>query len=298
MKRFAAISILLAFAISILGCNSEKSAEEKITWGRADAKEINLTSKISGRVVKFNVAEGSRVNRGDIIAQIDQRDLLAQKSQIEAQIDATRAQKLQSQANLESAKSDLSLAKANFDRYEMLMNENAISRQLFEQYKTQYDVALSNYNRAQAATSQVDSSTSQAQATLEQIEIALDETEIRAPFDGIITEKFVEEGSIISQSTPIVAIQDPLDNWIDLKIPETELKDFRLNQRLEFLARDGETRIDGIVVDISRKAEFATQRATSDRDSDSDIITFNVKIQTDNEFVRPGMRFKLEGEIS
>ena len=72
MKRSIAISILLAVAILNLGCDSEKSSEEKITWGRADAKEINLTSKIPGRVVKLNVAEGARVNRGDIIAQIDE----------------------------------------------------------------------------------------------------------------------------------------------------------------------------------------------------------------------------------
>ena len=284
MKRSIAISILLAVAILNLGCDSEKSSEEKITWGRADAKEINLTSKIPGRVVKLNVAEGARVNRGDIIAQIDQRDLLAQKSQIEARC-------RESQATLEIAKSDLELARADLNRYEMLIRENAIARQTFEQYRTKYDVALSNCNLAEAATSQ-------AEAALEQIEISLDETEIKIPFDGIITEKYVEEGSMISQGSPIVSIQDPLDNWIDLKIPETELKDFRLNQRLELLARDGETRIEGKVVDISRKAEFATQRATSERGSDSDIMTFNVKIQTDNEFVRPGMRFKLTGEIS
>lgn len=278
-----AIPILIALSIFTLGCDSEKPSEEKVTWGRADAKEINLTSKIPGRVVKLNVAEGDRVSRGEIIAQIDQRDLLAQKSQIEAKC-------LEQQAAFEIAKSSLDLARADLNRYEMLMNENAIARQTFEQYQTRYDVAVSTCELAESAISQ-------AKASLEQLEVSLDETEIRIPFDGIITEKFVEEGSMISQGTPLVAIQDPRDNWIDLKIPETDLKNFYLDQTLELLARDGETRIEGTVVDISRKAEFATQRATSERGSDSDIITFNVKIQTDNEFVRPGMRFKLVGEV-
>ena len=61
----------------------------------------------------------------------------------------------------------------------------------------------------------------QAQAVLEQLEVSLDETEIQAPFDGVITAKYVEEGSMISQGTPLVAIQDPLDNWVDFKVPET-----------------------------------------------------------------------------
>ena len=49
MKRSIAISILLAAAILNLGCDSEKSSEEKVTWGRADAKELNLPRlKIAG----------------------------------------------------------------------------------------------------------------------------------------------------------------------------------------------------------------------------------------------------------
>ena len=98
---------------------------------------------------------------------------------------------------------------------------------------------------------------------------------------------------MISQGTPLVAIQDPRDNWVDLKIPETQLKDFRLNQKLELVARDGVTKVTGTVTDISHKAEFATQRATSERGSDSDIISFNVKIQTNDSAIRPGIRFRI-----
>ena len=190
------------------------------------------------------------------------------------------------------------------------MKSGAVSEKVFEEYQTKYNVAEATFNQAtatieqaQAALMQTDvnvanektleKNLAQAQAALEQLEVALDETEIRAPFDGIITAKYVEEGSMISQGTPLVAIQDPLDNWIDLKIPETQLKNFSLNQKLELVARDGTTKVTGTVTDISHKAEFATQRATNDRDDATDIISFNVKIQTNADFIRPGMRFKL-----
>ena len=48
----------------------------------------------------------------------------------------------------------------------------------------------------------------QAQAALQEVEVSLDETEIRAPFDGVITEKYIEEGSMVSNGTPLVAVQD------------------------------------------------------------------------------------------
>ena len=137
-----------------------------------------------------------------------------------------------------------------------------------------------------------------AQAALDQLDVSLDETEIRAPFDGIITAKYIEEGSMISQGTPLVAIQDPLDNWVDLKVPETQLASYQLNQQVELVGRDGKTKVQGVITDISKKSEFATQRATSERGDDSDIISFNVKIQVNSEVLRPGMRFRLAGEAS
>ena len=129
-----------------------------------------------------------------------------------------------------------------------------------------------------------------------QILVSLDETEIRAPFDGIVTEKYVEEGSMISQGTPLVAVQDPSDNWVDIKVPETKLNRYRLQQEVTLVGRDGITKVNGTIVDISRKAEFATHRATSERGTDTDIITFNMKIQVNSPKLRPGMRFRLEGE--
>ena len=138
----------------------------------------------------------------------------------------------------------------------------------------------------------------QAQAALQEVEVSLDETEIRAPFDGVVTEKYVEEGSMVSNGTPLVAVQDPTDNWVDLKVPETQLSDFTVGQDITLVGRDGKTQVMGTITDISKKAEFATQRATSERGDASDIVSFNVKIQINSPVLRPGMRFRLAGDAS
>ena len=196
------------------------------------------------------------------------------------------------------------------------MSEGAVPQQTFENYRTKYEVAQAALNQAKAGVSKANSALlqtdanqaneaavakmiAQAQAVLEQLEVSLDETEIKAPFDGVITAKYVEEGSMISQGTPIVAIQDPTDNWVDLKVPETELSRYALNQQVTLVGRDEKTKVTGTITDISKKAEFATQRATSERGDDSDIISFNVKIQVDSDLLRPGMRFRItNGERS
>lgn len=103
---------------------------------------------------------------------------------------------------------------------------------------------------------------------------------------------------MISNGTPLVAVQDPTDNWVDLKVPETQLADFSVGQDITLVGRDGKTKVTGTITDISKKAEFATQRATSERGDASDIVSFNVKIQINDPVLRPGMRFRLAGDAS
>ncbi|MCI7331529.1 MAG: HlyD family efflux transporter periplasmic adaptor subunit [Selenomonadaceae bacterium] len=331
MRKIIAILLSALLVLASLGCGSQ--AESKVEWGRADAKEIDVNSKVAGRVVELLVKEGDEVKAGQVIARIDKRDLEAKKAGYEANIAAIEAQQLQAasvtsmqtgttqsalaaaQHAQDKAASDLALAQADYQRYSDLVASGAVSRQVFEQYQTKYEVAQSTYEQAgasvrqaQAALGQRDVDTAneaatakkleQAQAALQEVEVSLDETEIRAPFDGIITEKYVEEGSMISNGTPLVAVQDPTDNWVDLKVPETQLADFRVGQDLTLVGRDGKTKVTGTITDISKKAEFATQRATSERGDASDIVSFNVKIQINDPVLRPGMRFRLAGDAS
>ena len=142
---------------------------------------------------------------------------------------------------------------------------------------------------------QINAAREQAQALqsqLDSVNINLEETEIRAPFDGIITKKYVEEGTLISNTVPIFSLQDRHDNWIDMKVKETEINDFHIGDKVKLQGRNDSLIIDGMVESIRRKGDFATQKATSER-NDVDIMAFNVKIRTDNDSVWSGMRFKL-----
>ena len=213
-KKWAA-GLLLALSVVCLasGCSLQKEAASDELWGRADAKETDINSKVAGRVVQLRVKEGDTVKQGDIIAYIDQRDLLAQKAQAEANIKALQAQVRQSGVVTDlqdsTSKSQVDTASAGLDSAQAGL--------------LQTDANL-------AATDAAQKKLEAAQAQLQQIEVSLDETEIKAPFDGIITAKYIEEGSMISLGTPLVALQDPNDNWVDFKIPETKLKDFHFGQ--------------------------------------------------------------------
>lgn len=332
-KKFLSLTLALIMLASIFLSGCGQNNNDGDIWGRADAKEIDINSKISGRVVELLVEEGQHVAKGDVIARVDARDLIAQASNAEAGIAALEAQGMQANAStrlqagttaaalvqanaaLDSAKANLHMADADYRRYAKLYEDGAVSKQMYDTYKTKYDVAQAAYVQAQqgvnaaqanlkvnevnaANENAIAEKVNQAKASLAQVAVNLDETIIRAPFNGVITKKYIEAGSMLSTGTPVVAIQDPTDNWIDFKLPETELAKYDLEQEVRVEGRDGKTVLTGTIKDISNKAEFATRRATSERGDASDIISYNVKVQLAANTVRPGMRFKLLGDAA
>lgn len=80
-ERILALCLTVLMTMLICtGCGRTADAD-KTTWGRADAKEIDVNSKIAGRVVALYVKEGNTVKEGQVIARIDKRSLEAQKAE-------------------------------------------------------------------------------------------------------------------------------------------------------------------------------------------------------------------------
>ena len=326
--KVAASAIIIVTCLGIFYWQVTSAQAEVVElWGVAGAKEININSKVSGRVIELLVDEGDSVKQGQLIARIDsdyqqpqqrqaQATLSAQYAQLQQVIIAAQSAEGTLDANLKAAKARLNQAKTAVNlaakdeaRYRQLLNDEAIAVQLYDTYRSKLDDALAaqaaaeaNVASAQAALLQNAQNQAQIAATREQaaalqsqldsVNVNLEETEIHAPFNGIITKKYVEEGQLISSTVPIYSLQDRADNWVDFKVKETEIGDFNVGDKVKLQGRNDTLIIDGIVESIRRKADFATQKATSER-GDVDIMAFNVKIRTDNEAIWSGMRFKI-----
>ena len=298
-------------------------------WGMADAKESTVNSKISGRVMELCVQEGDYVEKGQVIARIDQDTQNPQQRQAQAALAAQYAQvqqvalsadstKGKLNAALKSAEAQLSqavtarnLAAKDEARYRQLLAEHAVPEQTYDSYQSKLDQAesacaatwagvesarsaLKENEANKASQSAAEEQAKALKSQLDSANVSLDETEIRAPYAGVITKRFVEEGSLISSSVPIYSIQDSSDNWVDFKVKETELGHYKVGDFVILEGRNADVYINGTIESIRRKADFATQKATSER-GDTDVMAFNVKVRTNDNSVWPGMRFKLMG---
>ena len=73
MRKIIAILLSALLVLASLGCGSQ--AESKVEWGRADAKEIDVNSKVAGRVVELLVKEGDEVKAGTVIGTLGETNL-------------------------------------------------------------------------------------------------------------------------------------------------------------------------------------------------------------------------------
>lgn len=89
-KNMIYMMVLISLSSLLVGCGNKN--EDQSLWGRAEGKEVDVNSKIPGRVVELLVKEGDRVEKGQVIARIDKRDISAQADQAKANISALTAQ--------------------------------------------------------------------------------------------------------------------------------------------------------------------------------------------------------------
>jgi HlyD family secretion protein len=230
---------------------------------------VNLSPKTAGRLVQLFVEQGDRVQAGQIIARMDDSQIQAQVAQAQASLleaQARRAEVLagnrsqeiaQAQAQVDAARSRLSLTTAKANRNRSLATQGAISRDRMDEVMADDNNAKANLREAQKrldllrtgsrpeAIAQANAAVGVATAQLKVAKVLLNDTIIRAPFSGIITQKFATAGSFVtptttasaissSTSSSIVAIAEGLE--VLAKVPEVDIGQIKQGQGVEILA--------------------------------------------------------------
>ena len=187
----------------------EKIAEIKSITGSLRAALISdIASAEDGRIDELLVKEGQRVTKGDLLAKLDSRRIVHE-------INALKAQVYETKARIERFKNELTIYE---DEYDSLVSaeegfNGSVSRQEFRDTQLQKVTT-----EGEIAT--LEASLLTFQARLDSLDTSLNDTEIKAAFDGVITQKFVERGSWVEAGDKVVTLMNDqkLEAWLD--IPE------------------------------------------------------------------------------
>lgn len=273
----------------------DKGPESIRTAGIVQGTEVNITSKISGKIAELCCNEGENVTAGSVAASLDSDDFKAAVEQADASVQRAIADIKTSEANIETAKARLVEAKLAKARIINLFQEDLVPR-------AQFDASEANFNSAaaihKASVSQLASSKArlkEAEAMLSQQKARLNDTIITTPISGVVVFKALEREEFVTPGSTIYTIVDMENLWVRIDVEESMVGMIKIGDSA-FITIDAKAdkKIEGKVSEIGRYAEFATQRDV--KHGTQDIKTFHVKIHfTDAErFLKPGMTANVE----
>lgn len=173
--------------------------------------KASVSAKIAGRLAYLGVSEGSFVHRGDIIARLDNADLLAGVSEARANVSSAQASVLEAAADREQL-----VREAARLRDIRTSNPNLLSSQDYEAATSRAAQADARYN---AATARKES----AEAALQLAEATNDNTIIRAPFTGTVLRKDAEVGEVVAPSVGGGLTRGAVVTMADLATLEVEV---------------------------------------------------------------------------
>lgn len=189
-------------------------------------RKAAVSSKATGRIHKLFLEEGKVVKKGDVLAQLENEDLLASLEEAKASLRVARAV-------LNNAEAELADATLNYNRHKMLKEAGAVSEQAF-------DAAEARYKKALAGETQARFAISRAEASLKLAEVNLDYSFIRAPFDGVILTKNADEGEIVAPfgaatnaKAAVASMADLNSLMVEVDVSESSLEKVRLGGPVE-----------------------------------------------------------------
>jgi membrane fusion protein, multidrug efflux system len=239
--RLSFLFLMLPAVFSLVGCSSEQTRStpspqtvrnidvlavqqanvpdllEAVGTVRA-AQTSDAASQMMGNIVEIRAHEGDHVQHGQVLAVIDD-------SQPRAAVDRATAADLAAQQQAVGADSDLALAESTLKRYQNLYEKKSVSPQEFDEVKARQQAALARRDMAKAGQAQ-------AHAALSQARTSLDYTRIRAPFDGVVTEKKADSGTLASPGMPVFTVEDVRRYRLEATVNEHDLRYVRIGQQI------------------------------------------------------------------
>lgn len=229
---------------------------------------------VSGEILKIYVDYNSEVKKGDLMAVIDQTQILASLEEAKASLSSAKQ-------SLASATKAYDLAKLNYQRYKELYKKEYVSKVALEEYELSYVNAQSSLNSAKA-------SVVRAQSNVDTAEKNLSNTQIVSPIDGVVLTRKVSEGQTITAgfSTPelFVVAQDLTKMQIEAKVSEADIVKIKPGQKATFT-------LDGYMGEKFNGVVRQVRTNYVDTSTSSGSTSYTVIVDVDNADLRlkPGM---------
>ncbi|PKO38663.1 MAG: efflux transporter periplasmic adaptor subunit [Betaproteobacteria bacterium HGW-Betaproteobacteria-6] len=248
--------------------------------GRLEATEVDVATKIAGRLAELGPHEGDYVEAGAVVARLDADDLRAQLQAAEAQIRQAQRAVDQSRAGVRKSQSEVSLAGKTLKRSEELVGRGFISRNKLDADQTGMAGAVAGMAQAQGKVGEADAGVAAAEAKAESLRVTLADTSLKAPIAGRVLYRLAEPGEVLAAGGKALTLVNLSDMFMAIYLPTDKAGLVALNSeaRIVLDALPGQV-IPATVSFVAPKAQF-TPREVETR-TEREKLMFRLKVKPD-----------------
>jgi HlyD family secretion protein len=286
MKRSTSINVT-AEKIERRDLESIVSASGKVR----PKKQVNISAETSGKVVSLRVAEGETVKKGQILLQIDPRNLETAVQNREASLARAKSQLEQTKGQIQNAKIALKESEDNLKRIKAQVDAGLIPREQLERAQNEFQRQTTNLAMSEQSVTTQEQAIKQEEASLESARYDLNKVTLFSPIDGLVTRRNIEEGetavvgTMNNAGTVLLTIADLSIIETEIEVDETDIPYIKIGQSAKITIDAIENRtFTGKVTEVGN-SPIQTQAAQTGR-----ATNFKVVVTVDGTVpnVRPG----------
>jgi HlyD family secretion protein len=326
-RRMAGTLACLLLGAAVAACGKAAPTDRVRVSGHVEADDVQVAPEVGGRILQLKVIEGDRVAAGDLLATLDTRDTelaiaraRAERAQADAQlrlllagsrpedIRQAQAQADAAAADVVAAEAELRNAQADLDRYEALLKANAGTEKARDDAQARRDVARQRVAAAReheratregaarvkagARREEIDAARARiatVDAQIATLDKALGDATVTSPVSGVVTQKLVNAGELVTPHAPLVVITDLDHAWGEVFVDEPDVPRLTIGQAATLFTDAGGNGIPGKVTFISPRAEFTPRNVQTAEERSKLVYRIKVTADNTNGVLKPGM---------
>ena len=217
-----------AVAVEVSRVSEQNSSPFLSVSGKIEAvNSANISTRMMGYVDKIYVQVGDKVNKGQLLISINNADLSAKLAQVNA--------------GITEANAAFGNAEKDYNRFTALFNENSASQKELDDITANYNMAKARLEGAKQMKNEVNAQFSYSN--------------IRAPFNGVVTNKFIKVGDMANPGMPLLEVESPGDFQVLAMVPESEILQIKGDSEVLVLIKTLNESVKGKVVEVSTSAK-------------------------------------------
>lgn len=277
--------LLAAIAVLAVSCRSKMEFD---ACGQINATTVTLSAESSGKLLEFNVTEGTKVEAGTEIGLIDTVQVSLQIAELQQRIAGSSSRLVDVKRQSKADESQLISLQNELQRYTSLLASNAATQKQVDDIKDKITI-LKDKMAAQEQSWERGNQSVQSEKSTYAIQLAqkldlLSKCHITAPISGTVLTKYVEAGESVTNGKALLKIADLESTYVRAYFTTAQLAGLKLGDTLTIIPDDGTEKPEeykGTLTWISDQAEF-TPKNIQTRDERADLV-YATKVSVPND---------------